>query len=462
MFIFDIGGRIIFVKKQSKVDLLNGPIWIQILLFFFPIMLGTFFQQLYNTVDAIVVGNFVGKQALAAVGGSTGTLINLLINFISGLAGGATVVIAQCYGKKDENGISKGIKSGMFLGISLGFVLMILGIAFARALLEWMDVTSDILPFAVIYMRIYLLGLIPTMIYNVGSGALRAMGDSKKPLYFLVISCFVNIVLDILLVCVVGMGVEGAAIATICSQLVSCALVLIVLGKKDTFYHYDIRDLSFDKDYLKQIVIIGLPTGIQSVLYSISNLFINAQVNSYGTDTIAAFTAFGKIDALFWMVSGAYSVALITVVGQCFGARKIDRMKKAVRTCILLYCITSALIIGVCYFGGQYLYQLFTSDKGVIEIGMDILKFLCPYWITFALIEIYSSTIRACGESLKPMIITALGICGLRIIWICFYPSNSVIETLYCYPISWIVTSIIFLFYYLKGSWLKRALNSVK
>ena len=443
------------MRKFGKIDILNGPIWQQILLFFFPIMLGTFFQQLYNTVDAIVVGNFVGKAALGAVGGSTGTLINLLINFISGLAGGATVVIAQSYGKKDMDGIKKGIESGMFLGISLGFVLMIVGIVSARVLLESMDVTSDILPLAVSYMRIYLLGLVPTMIYNVGSGVLRAVGDSKRPLYFLIVSCFVNIVFDILFVCLFKMGVNGAAFATIISQAVSCVLILFALGKENTIYHYRLKKIVFDPDYLKKIVVIGLPTGIQSVLYSVSNLFINAQINGYGTDTIAAFTAFGKIDALFWMVSGAYSVAIITIVGQCFGAGKIKRLKKAVNTAIVMYCITSLLIISVCYFGGNYLYALFTNDKEVISIGMDILKFLCPYWITFCLVEILSSAIRACGESLKPMIITALAICGFRIVWICMYPSTTVIQTLYCYPISWILTSVIFLVYYLKGSWLK-------
>ncbi len=443
------------MRKFGKIDILNGPIWQQILLFFFPIMLGTFFQQLYNTVDAIVVGNFVGKVALGAVGGSTGTLINLLINFISGLAGGATVVIAQSYGKKDMDGIKKGIESGMFLGISLGFILMIIGIASARVLLESMDVTSDILPLAVSYMRIYLLGLVPTMIYNVGSGVLRAVGDSKRPLYFLIVSCFVNIIFDILFVCVLKMGVNGAAFATIVSQAVSCVLVLFALGKQNTIYYYRLNKLEFDPTYLKKIVIIGLPTGIQSVLYSVSNLFINAQINGYGTDTIAAYTAFGKIDALFWMVSGAYSVAIITIVGQCYGAGKIKRLKKAVNTAIVMYCITSLLIIGVCYFGGNYLYGLFTNDEEVIRIGMDILKFLCPYWVTFCLVEILSSAIRACGESIKPMVITALGICGFRILWICFYPSSSVIETLYCYPISWVLTSVIFLVYYLKGSWLK-------
>lgn len=441
-------------KRFGEIDILNGVMWQQILLFFFPIMLGTFFQQLYNTVDAIVVGNFVGKVALGAVGGSTGTLINLLINFISGLAGGATVVIAQSYGKNDMEGVKKGTESGMFLGITLGFILMIVGIVSARQLLVMMDVTPEILPLAVSYMRIYLLGLVPTMIYNVGSGVLRAVGDSKRPLYFLIASCFINIVCDILFVCVFNLGVNGAALATIASQIFSCVLVLLALSKKGACYHYRLN-LKYEADFLRKIIIIGLPTGIQSILYSISNLFIQAQVNGYGTDTIAAFTAFGKIDALFWMISGAYSVAIITIVGQCYGAGKIKRLKEAVRTAIWMYCVTAIMIAAICYFGGNYLYQMFTSDTEVIRIGMDILMFLCPYWITFCLIEILSSAIRACGESLKPMIITAITICGFRVLWIIFYPSTTVIETLYCYPISWVVTDVIFLIYYHKGTWLK-------
>lgn len=461
MFFLDlIGVELSSMRKSASLDLLNGPIWKQILIFFFPILLGTFFQQLYNTVDAIVVGNYLGKVALGAVGGSTGTLINLLINFITGLTGGATVVIAQAYGSKDYKGIKDGIRSGMYLGIVLGFILMVIGIVNAKVLLESMDVTSDILPYAVSYMRIYLLGLVPTMIYNVGAGVLRAIGDSKRPLYFLVISCGVNIVLDIVLVCFVHMGVEGAAIATIISQIVSAILVLLVLKNKDTFYHYELKDFGYEKEMLKKIIIIGLPTGIQSVLYSVSNLFINAQINTYGTDTIAAFTAFGKIDALFWMVSGAYSVSLVTIVGQCFGAGKIKRLKKTIWTTILMYCISSALIIFVCYFLGDYLYAMFTSDKDVIAIGMEILRFLCPTWITFCFVEVFSSAIRSCGESIKTMIITALGICGFRIIWIIFYPSTSVIETLYCYPLSWILTSLIFVIYYFKGGWLNRAIKN--
>ena len=444
--------------RKNRIDLLNGPIYRQILLFFFPIMLGTFFQQLYNTVDAIVVGNFVGKEALGAVGGSTGTLINLLIGFINGLASGATVVIAQSYGAKDDKGVRDGVRSGMFLGIALGAALMVLGIIMTPGLLRILNVPADIFPYSLTYMRIYLFGLVPTMIYNVGSGILRAVGDSKRPLYFLIVSCIINIILDILLVAVFRLGVVGVALATIVSQLASAVLVIHVLGKGEAVY-FDLKDFGYDKKILGRIIVIGLPMGLQSILYSVSNLFIQSEVNIYGTDTVAAYTAFGKIDAIFWMISTAYGAATVTIVGQCFGAGKIDRAKKACWTAVLMYVISSAIISLSCCLLGNGLYNLFTDDANVIRIGLEMLLFIAPFWTSFVFVEIFSCAIRACGESFKPMLITAICICGLRIIWILFYPSNSVLETMYCYPLSWILTSIVFLIYFLKGGWLKRQLR---
>lgn len=420
-------------------------------------MLGTFFQQLYNTVDAIVVGNYVGKEALAAVGGSTGTTISLLVNFVVGLTGGATVVIAQSYGAYDREGIKKGVTSGMFLGISLGAILMVVGILLAPNLLRILKVPSDMFPLAVSYMRIYLLGTVPVMIYNVGAGVLRAVGDSKRPLYFLIVSCVVNIILDVVLVANFNLGVNGAAIATIVSQIASAILVLYVLGNREAPYYYNLKkDFYYQKDTLKRIIIIGLPMGIQSVLYSVSNLFIQAQINSYGTDTIAAFTAFGKIDAIYWMISGAFGSAAVTMIGQCFGAGKIERAKKACTSAIVLDLIFTVAITLICCFAGNYLYNMFTNDQKVIEIGMEILMAVAPYWFTFVLIEILSSAIRACGESFRPMMFTAIGICLLRMLWILFYPSKSVSQTLMCYPISWIITSAMFVVYYIKGNWIKK------
>lgn len=443
--------------KKLRIDLLNGPIYQQILLFFFPIMLGTFFQQLYNTVDAIVVGNLVGKEALAAVGGSTGTLLNLLIGFINGLASGATVVIAQSFGARDANGVKDGVKSGMFLGIVLGAVLMVVGIVLTPTLLHMLNVPNDIFVYSKTYMQIYLIGLVPTMIYNVGSGILRAVGDSKRPLYFLIVSCVVNIILDILLVAVFKLGIIGVAVATVISQFAAAYLVSIVLGKKDAIYFYDIqKDFGYDSDLLKKIIVIGLPMGVTNILYSISNLFIQSKINIFGTDTIAAFTAFGKIDAIFWMISNAYGAATVTIVGQSYGAKKYDRVKKAAWTACLMHVVTTAFVSLACCLLGRYLYGLFTNDSEVIRIGMDMILMLAPFWASFVFVEILSSAIRACGESLKPTIITGLSICVVRIFWILFYPANNVIETLYCYPLTWIITSLLFLIYFLKGSWLKK------
>lgn len=445
------------MKKQ--LDMLHGNITKLILLFFFPIFCGSLFQQLYNTVDAVVVGNFVGKQALAAVGGSTGIVINLLVGFVVGLASGATVVIAQYYGRHEVEGVQKGVYSSMFLAISLGFILTIIGIVLTPWILTLLNVPHDIMRYSITYMRIYFIGMIPSLIYNNGAGILRAVGDSKRPLYFLAASCITNIILDIVLVLIFKMGVAGVAIATTISQVVSAILTLHVLSKTSESYAFHLRYLSFDKDILIRIVEIGFPVGIQSCLYSVANLFIQASVNGYGTDTVAAYTAFGKIDALFWNTSGALGQAVLTFCGQNFGAGKVDRVKKGIHSGILIYVIGAGSISLVCYFGGNALYHLFTQDEQVIRIGMSILKFICPLWTTFCLVEILSSSIRACGDSLVPMIITALGIGAFRIGWILIYPSSSVFDTLICYPISWIMTSAFFLVYYIQGGWLKKSLK---
>ena len=445
--------------RQRQTDFLNGVIYQQILLFFIPIFFGTLFQQLYNTVDAIIVGNIVGKQALGAVGGSTGTVINLLVNFVTGVSSGATVVIAQFYGKRDDIGVRKGVDSGIFLAVTMGIILTVAGMLAAPAILHLLNVPADMYAYALTYMRIYFIGLIPTLIYNTGAGILRAIGDSRRPLYFLVVSCLVNIVLDILLVAVIPLGVAGAAIATVISQLTSCGLTLRALRLSSESYQFSFRSMKLDVPVLKQIIRIGLPTGIQSMLYSVANLFIQASVNSYGTDTVAAYTAFGKVDALFWNYSGAMGTSVMTFVGQNFGAGKIDRLKKGIRKGALLYVCGAAAITAFCLTFSGPIYRLFSSDPDVLRIGMALMRFIAPFWVTFVAVEILSSSIRACGDSLNTMLITALGIGLFRIVWILFYPGRTVFDTLRCYPISWILTGTLFIIYYLRGTWLKRSLK---
>ncbi len=445
--------------KKMKIDLLNGVVWQQILIFFFPVFFGTIFQQLYNTVDAIVVGNFVGKEALGAVGGSTGTLTNLLVGFLVGLSSGATVVIAQFYGNRETERVPVTVSTSMVMSIVFGFILTVLGYMFAPQLLRLLNVPDDIFSYSVTYLRIFFIGLIPTLIYNTGSGVLRAVGDSKRPLYFLIAACITNIILDLVFVAGMNMGVAGAAIATVIAQVVSCVLTLFVLYRTEDCYRFNLKHIEFDKQILFQIIQFGLPTGIQSALYSVANLFIQASVNGYGTDTVAAYTAFGKIDATFWNASGAFGTSVLTFAGQNFGAGNIKRVKKGFHESILLYLIMSLSITGICYLFGPTLFRLFTPDEEVIKIGLSILYFICPFWSTFVFVEIFSSGIRACGDSLIPMVMTAIGIGAFRIAWIVLYPDQTIFEVLFCYPVSWILTSLLFVIYYIQGGWLKRSLK---
>jgi putative MATE family efflux protein len=351
------------VMGQNQIT--EGVIWKQLLLFFFPILFGTFFQQLYNTADAVIVGRFVGKEALAAVGGPTGTLINLLVGFFVGLSSGATVIISQFYGAKQPERVSRAVHTSIAFSIVGGIVLMVIGVAGAPWALSAMGTPDDILNHAVLYMRIYFLGVIGNLIYNMGAGILRAIGDSKRPLYFLIASCFTNIVLDIVFVVYLHMGVMGAALATIISQLVSAVLVIIVLMKTKESYHLIPRSIRLDLDMLKRIIQIGFPAGLQSVMYSASNVIIQSSVNALGTDTIAAWTAYGKIDSVFWMIINAFGISVTTFVGQNYGAGKKDRVHKGVRVCLAMSFAATFLLSVLLYWGGSYIYLLFTTDAYV-------------------------------------------------------------------------------------------------
>lgn len=444
--------------KNTVNGITEGVIWKQLLIFFFPIVLGTFFQQLYNTVDAIIVGNFVGKEALASVGGTTGTLINLTVGFFVGLSSGAGVVLSQYYGAQDRENVHRSVHTAIALAILGGAVLMIIGILGAETAMRLMQTPEDIMAYSLTYLRIYFIGVIPQMIYNMGSGLLRAVGDSKRPLYYLVVACGVNILLDLLFVVVFKWEVMGVALATIISQLVSALLVLYTLIRSDTEYQLHPRAIHLTSSTLRKIIIIGLPAGLQSVMYALSNVIIQSSINSYGTNSIAAWTAYGKIDGLFWMVMGAFGVAITTFVGQNFGAHKMDRVHKSVKISIIMASLTAVFISVLFLTTGPYIYRLFTNDAEVIEIGMKILWILGPFFVSYVCIEILSGAMRGCGESLIPMIMTALGICGLRIAWIAYYMPQSVQldKILQCYPLSWVVTSIFFILYYVQGGWLKR------
>ena len=435
----------------------EGVIWKQLLSFFFPILLGIFFQQLYNTADAIIVGKFVGTKGLAAVG-ATGSLINLIVGFFTGLASGATVIVSQYYGARQDMDVNRTVHTAIAFALVGGLFLTVLGYVLSPVLLGFMGTPDDIMPYATEYIRIYFMGMVPMLIYNIGAGVLRAVGDSRRPLFFLIASCMVNIVLDVLFVLGLDKGVGGAAWATTLSQFFSAGLVLITLMRSQTSYQLFIKRIRFHGDIMMGMVRIGLPAGLQSVMYSLSNVIIQSTVNSFGTDVIAAWTAFGKLDSFFWMIISAFGIAITTFVGQNFGARKYDRMKKSVHTCLAMSFGATIVVIGVMLTLGRSLYGMFTSEEAVLELGMQILNQLAPFWLTYVCIEIYSGALRGCGDSLLPTVFTLVGVCLLRVVWLLGVVPHfhSLKLTLYCYPITWSVTSVLFLVYYYTSNWLKR------
>ena len=450
------------MKKQSwqpsAYGIVEGVIWQQLLIFFFPILLGTFFQQLYNTADAMIVGKYVGKQALAAVGGSTGNLINLIVGFFVGLSSGATVIISQFFGARKEKEVSRTVHTAMALAVTMGLFLTVVGWLFSPSLLRLLSTPEDVMEPATVYIRIYFLGMVPSLIYNVGSGILRAVGDSRRPLYFLMAACLTNIVLDLLLVMGLDMGVAGAAWATILSQAVSAVLVMLVLTRSHQSYQVNLRRVRFHGDLIPAILRIGLPAGLQSVMYSLSNVIIQSFINRLGTDTAAAWSAWGRLDGLQWMILNAFGISITTFVGQNFGAMKFDRVKKGVKQCLLMAFAAAACCSGMLMLFGRSLYHLFANDETVIEKGMEILWLIAPYYVTYTCIEILSGAMRGAGEAMAPTLLTLFGVCALRLVWLLVFVARdpTIPRTMFSYPMTWVVTSCLFILYYWKGGWMKR------
>ena len=449
------------IRQRPDVNgITEGVIWKQLLLFFFPIVLGTFFQQLYNTADAIIVGKAVGKEALAAVGGSTGTLINLLVGFFVGLASGASVIIAQLFGARRAQDVSRAVHTTIALALSSGALLTAVGLLCAGGILELMGTPQEVMAYALPYLNIYFLGMIPQLVYNIGSGVLRAVGDSRRPMLFLICAALTNIVLDILLVLGLNLGVRGAAVATVLSQVVSAVLILFSLCHAQLVYRLHFRRIRFHGDMLARIVRIGLPAGLQSVMYSLSNMIIQASVNGFGTDVMAAWTAYGKIDGLYWMMVSAFGVSITTFAGQNFGARRYDRMRRSVRVCLGMAAGVTVFMTALILAVGRPMLGMFTDDAHVVEMGMSIIRLIVPTWITYLCIEILSGAMRGAGDSLMPTLMTLMGVCLMRVFWVTVVvPRMHQLPVLMLsYPITWVITSCMFIVYYLRGRWLDRCI----
>ena len=438
--------------SQTKDNpIITGIIWKQLLFFFFPILIGTFFQQLYNTVDSVVVGQSVGKEALASVGGSSAQIVALVVGFFTGLSSGATVTIAQFFGARDEKSANQGIHCAYAIALAAGVFLTIAGIALTPAMLRLMNTPAEIMGDSILYLRIYFGGIIFVLVYNMGSAILRSTGDSKHPLYYLIVCCAINIILDILFVVVLHMGVMGAAIATLIAQAASAVLVTLKLMRSKSILTLSLKKIRFHGPILKHQLRLGLPTGFESVLFAITNIAIQSAVNTFGTDTSAAWSAFGKLDAIFWMVSTAFGISITTFVGQNYGAGKTNRVRRSVRVCILMDLVVSTLLVLFLIIVRTFLFRLFTADETVIQIGCDMLVLITPWYVVYVFIEVLAGALRGVGDVIVPVIITLLGVCVLRIIWLAavlkIIPTIPAI--IFSYPVTWCITALTFIIYYL-------------
>jgi len=449
------------VERKSPVSqITEGVIWKQLLLFFFPILMGSFFQQMYNTVDTIIVGRAIGTQALAAVG-SSASLINLLNGFFIGLSSGATVVLSQYYGASDHVGVSESLHTGILLSLILGTSALAIGVLLGPAIIRLIKTPENCLADAVIYTRIYFCGAVASMAYNMGTGILRAMGDSRRPMIFLIIACFVNILMDVVCVVVLKLGVAGAALATVISQCLSAVLVIITLYRLPEGNRLNLKQLHLNGKILYRILLIGLPAGLQFITFDLSNILTQSTVNSFGSATVAAFTAYVKSDAIIWMVCGAFGVAITTFVGQNFGARKFDRIHRSIWTCLGMSAVVIGTLSALEVIFRQWILGIYTTDTEVIWLGAHMMLCTVPFCFLFLPVEIFGGAMRGTGYSLVPTLITCFCVCVFRIIWIFTVVArwHTLDMLLMCYPISWFLSAAVFFIAYSRGTWLQKQIQ---
>lgn len=444
-------------RSPSSHQITEGVIWKQLLIFFFPILLGTFFQQMYNTVDTIIVGRAVGTAALAAVG-TTGPLMNLVNGFFTGFSSGATVVLAQFYGAGDQDGVRKTIHTGMGFAIILGLVGTAFGCLAGPAILKAIKTSDECIADASLYTRIYFAGVTATTIYNMGAGMLRAMGDSKRPMIYLIVTCVVNIVMDLLLVVVFHMGVAGAAIATVISQMVSAVLVVIALVRLPDGNGLQLKKFFMDPKIMGRITRVGLPAGLQFTTFDVANVLIQGGINSFGTVMTAAWTAYGKTEAIIWMISSAMGVAVTTFVGQNFGAQKYKRIHQSVRVSLLIIVLLIGSISAGLILLRKPILGIYSDDLEVITTGTQIMLWMMPFVVIYMPVEVFAGAMRGTGYAIMPTIISFACISIFRVFWIfCIVNRfHTPFMLALSYPISWALSFVVFLIVYLRRNWLTK------
>ena len=442
------------IMTQNQ-DLTTGSIGKKLVLFFIPIAVGTLFQQLYNTVDAMVVGKFVGTEALAAVGGSAAQIIALTIGFFVALTAGASAVIAQLSGARQDEDVSKAVHSALTFSILAGLILTVIGIPMTPAVLRWMSTPEDTMQASTVYLQIYFGGSVFMLLFNMGSSIPQAVGDSQHPLYYLIACCFCNIILDLLFVLGLNMGIAGAALATVISQMVSCILIILRFHKMNAAYRLFFRKLKIDPGLMRKMLQIGIPAGLQASMYNISNLIIQIGINSLMTVAVASWSMSTKVDGIYSSISTAVGVAVMGFVGQNYGAGKKDRVRQTLLASLKIFLPVTLVLSVIVLLFSKYCLYLFIDDPAVIRCTWEIMLYFAPFYIIWTTIEIISGSLRGIGDALKPLIITVVGICAFRLLWVWFvFPHAHTIGGLsLCYPISWILTAIALLLHYRKQGW---------
>ena len=442
----------------AKKNLTQGVVWKKLLVFFLPIAAGTCIQQLYNAVDGLIVGRFVGTEALAAVGGSSAQIINLLIGFFVAITSGASVVIAQVYGANRQRDVQLAAGNAIAVFSLLGVLLMLFGLIFSPAMLRLLKTPADTLEDAILYLRIYFIGVPFILILNMESNMLRSVGDSVSPFLFMVVGCVTNILLDCVFVLVFEWGVTGVAVATVAAQMVNMALLTRKLMTTKESYRLSLGELRLKGVYLKNMLRLGIPAGLQSSMYAVSNMIIQVGVNSLGTVVVASWVMTGKTDGIFWAVSNALGAAITSFVGQNRGAGRDDRVKLCVKQGMILSSIITVGLSGLIMLTGRPLLFILTKDQAVRDTTWLMMVYFVPYYFTWVVIEVLSGVLRGYGDAVRPVVIIGIGICLLRIIWIVtlFAEIHTLFVLCLCYPVSWTLTSGAMYVYYRKGGWKNR------
>lgn len=432
-----------------KIDMCQGRILPKVLLFAIPLMLSSILQLLFNAADVVVVGQFAGSQSLAAVS-STGSLVNLIVNLFVGLSIGTNVVTARYMGAKADEAINQTVHTSVLIAIFGGIFLAIFGFFAARELLMWMDTPADVLDLAALYLKIYFLGMPATMLYNYGSAILRAQGDTKRPLYFLSIAGVLNVLMNLFFVIVMKLDVAGVGLATAISQYVSAGLIVFCLMEEPGSVRLDLKKLRIHRDKLWEIMKIGLPAGLQGMVFSLSNVVIQASVNSFGSVVMAGNGAASNIEGFVYVAMNAFYQACLTFTGQNIGGGRIDRVNRILLVCEL--CVLAVgLVLGLgCYWGGRYLLRIYSPDALVIDAGMNRLKYVCRPYALCGIMDVLVGGLRGMGSSVTPMIVSLLGACVFRIVWIqTIFQTIHTMDNLYVsYPISWLITAAVHLICY--------------